>query len=313
MAEFRLWPEAASDVATQVDVTVILLLVFSGAILALVLALVLGFSIRYRQGSAAKRGPLPEFLKREVEVGWTSATLLFALLIFCWASSAQLSANRDRPNAIEIHILAKQWMWKAQHTNGAREIDGLHVPRGESIRLLMTSEDVIHSFYVPAFRLKQDLVPGRLTELLFRPTKTGDYHLFCAEYCGTLHARMGGNVTVMEPADYAKWLAAQPEGDDLGREGAALFVSLGCAGCHNGSTAVRAPSLAGLYGKEVHLNDGRVVRADEAYLRDSILQPRRDVVAGFEPLMPSFAGLVGEDELQRLIAYIRSLRENGPP
>ena len=308
MNDFRLWPDAASDVAGRVDAIVIVLMIVAGAILALVLALLVGFSIRYRRGSSAKRGELPEFLKREVEVGWTFATFLLALFIFSWAAATELGVDRARPDALEIHIIAKQWMWKAQHKNGAREIDTLHVPRGEQVRLLMTSQDAIHSFFIPAFRIKQDVLPGRLTELVFRPTKTGDYHLFCAEYCGTLHARMGGTVTVMEPGDFAKWLAAQPEGDDLGREGAALFVSLGCAGCHIGSTAVRAPNLAGLYGRDVHLASGRVVRVDEAYLRDSILQPYRDVVAGYQPLMPSFAGLVGEDDLQRLVAYIRSLR-----
>ncbi|MFT8244733.1 cytochrome c oxidase subunit II [Roseomonas sp. BN140053] len=309
----RFWPEAASDTAVQVDSVVLLLLAVSGAILLLVLALVLGFAIRYRRGSAAPRGELPELLKKEVEVGWTFAILLLALFIFSWASVTELGALRPDPEAIEIHVVAKQWMWKTQHPNGAREIDALHVPRGETVRLLMTSQDVIHSFFVPAFRIKQDVLPGRITSLQFRATAVGEYPLFCAEYCGTLHARMGGTVTVMEPEDYARWLAAQPEGDDLGREGAALFVSLGCAGCHNGSTVVRAPGLAGVYGRDVNLADGRVVRADEAYLRDSILQPRRDVVAGFEPLMPSFAGLVGEDELQRLVAYLRSLREGGSP
>jgi cytochrome c oxidase subunit 2 len=312
MGGFRLWPVAASDAAGQVDGIVVLMLVLSGAILALVVGLVAGFAIRYRRGSPAKRGTMPKLLSREIEIGWTLATLLLALFIFFWAASSELRITEPAGDAIEIHVVAKQWMWKAQHPNGAREIDALHVPRGERIRLLMTAQDVIHSFYVPEFRVKQDVLPGRLTELGFRPTQLGTFHLLCAEYCGTLHARMGGEVTVMEPADYAKWLAAQPEGDDLGREGAALFVSLGCAGCHAGSTAVRAPDLAGVYGTDVHLADGRVVRADEAYLRDSILQPRRDVVAGYQPLMPSFAGLVGEDELQRLVAYIRSLRLEKP-
>jgi cytochrome c oxidase subunit 2 len=307
MSDLRLWPPAASDVAGRVDQIVILLLILSGAILLLVLALVVGFAIRYRRGSPAKRGLLPKLLSREIEIGWTSATFLLAVFIFFFAATSEFWISRPRENALEIHVVAKQWMWKTQHPNGAREIDALHLPRGEPVRLLMTAQDVIHSFYVPAFRIKQDVVPGRLTELVFRPTRTGTYHLLCAEYCGTLHARMGGTVTVMEPADYAKWAAEQPEGDDLGREGAALFVSLGCAGCHVGSTAVRAPNLAGLYGTEVHLSDGRVVTADEAYIRDSILQPRRDVVAGYQPLMPSFAGLVGEDDLQRLVAYIRSL------
>ncbi|MBP0491414.1 cytochrome c oxidase subunit II [Pararoseomonas indoligenes] len=309
----RFWPATASDVAAQVDQLTGVLLAICGAILLLVGCLLLGFSIRYRRGSSAKRGALPEIVSREVEVGWTAATLFLALFLFAWATGMELRANPPQPDAIEVHVLARQWMWKTRHANGAQEIDALHVPRGEQVRLLMTSQDVIHSFFVPAFRAKQDVLPGRLTELRFTATETGTYNLFCAEYCGTLHARMGGTVTVMEPEDFARWLAVQPRGDDLAREGAALFVSLGCAGCHGdrrgGSATVRAPKLEGVYNSPVPLQDGRVVTADEAYLRDSILQPRRDVVAGFPNVMPSFAGLVHEEEMQRLLAYLRSLKD----
>ncbi|MFC0410680.1 cytochrome c oxidase subunit II [Roseomonas elaeocarpi] len=313
MSELRFWPDQASDIAGRTDFLVLILLVITGAIMALVAFLLLGFAIRYRRGSSAKRGELPELLKKEVEIGWTFATLLLALFIFAWGSSTQLSADKPEPNAIEIHVVAKQWMWKVRHANGAGEIDALHVPRGEQVRLIMTSQDVIHSFFVPQFRVKQDVLPGRLTELRFTPTRAGTYNLFCAEYCGTLHAKMGGTVTVMEPDDYARWLTAQPQGDDMAKEGAALFTSLGCAGCHVGSSTVRAPRLNGIYGTQVQLAGGRTVTADEAYLRDSILQPTRDVVAGFGPQMPSFAGIVGEDDLQRLVAYIRSLHEGDQP
>ena len=308
----QLWPVAASDVAARVDAIVAVLLVITGAVLALVLVLLVTFSIRYRRGSPARRGELPELVQKEVEIGWTAATLFLALFVFAWAGATELGVERPTPDALEIHVMAKQWMWKTQHSNGAREIDALHLPRGEPVRLLMTSQDAIHSFFVPAFRIKQDVLPGRVTELRFTPTLAGEFPLFCAEYCGTLHARMGGAVTVMEPEDYARWLSAQPQGDDLGHEGAALFVSLGCSGCHAGSSAVRAPGLAGIWGRDVQLADGRVRRVDEAYLRDSILQPRRDVVAGYEPVMPSFGGLVGEDELLRLVAYIRSLPGGAP-
>ena len=318
MSEVQFWPAAASDVATRVDLIIAGLLVVTGAILAVVLTLLVTFSIRYRRGSSAKRGELPELVKKEVEIGWTSATLFLAIFIFAWAGATEMAATRPAPEELEIHIIAKQWMWRAQHPNGAREIDALHVPRGQQVRLMMTAQDTIHSFFVPAFRIKQDVLPGRLTEMRFTATEVGEYRLFCAEYCGTLHARMGGTVTVMEPEDYGRWLAAQPEGDDIGREGAALFVSLGCSGCHAAPAqpppggAVHAPGLAGIYGRDVHLADGRVRRVDESYIRDSILQPRRDIVAGYEPLMPSFAGLVGEDELQRLVAYIRSLPGGAP-
>ncbi|WP_043839693.1 cytochrome c oxidase subunit II [Muricoccus aerilatus] len=310
--DIQLWPVAASDVAARVDAIVLTLLLITGAIMALVLVLLLTFAIRYRRGSPARRGELPELVKKEVEIGWTAATLFLALFIFAWAAATTLGDARPVGDALEIHVAAKQWMWQTQHPNGAREIDALHLPRGTPARLLMTSQDVIHSFFVPAFRIKQDVLPGRLTELRFTPTQTGEFPLYCTEYCGTLHARMGGTVTVMEPEDYGRWLSAQPQGDDIGHEGAALFVSLGCSGCHAGRGPVRAPGLAGIWGRDVQLADGRVRHVDESYLRDSILQPRRDVVAGYEPQMPSFSGIVGEEELLRLVAYIRSLPGGQP-
>ncbi|RYJ04506.1 MAG: cytochrome c oxidase subunit II [Acetobacteraceae bacterium] len=303
-----LWPPTASEQAARVDLLFSGLMVISGAILLLVGGLLLVFCIRYRRGSAAPRGDLPKFLRRDVEIGWTVAMLFLALFLFWWAGAMQLKASDPPPGALEVHVLAKQWMWKTRYPNGAREINALHVPRGEPVRLVMTSQDVIHSFFVPAFRLKQDVLPGRFTEMWFRPTASGEYHLFCAEFCGTDHARMGGTVTVMEPEDFARWVAAQPQEDDLAGEGATLFTALGCSGCHAPASAVHAPILDGVYGRMVHLADGRTIRADAAYLRDSILQPKRDVVVGFEPIMPSFEGLVDEADLQRLVAYLESLR-----
>jgi cytochrome c oxidase subunit 2 len=313
MGSLPFWPPQASANAVGVDAIVIGMLVVSGAIVLLVTGLLVTFAIRYRRGSPARRGELPALVQNEVEVGWTAGTAFLALFLFAWASIAVLAANKPDPHALEIHVLARQWMWKAQHDNGVAEINALHVPRGEPVRLLMRSEDVIHSFFVPAFRLKQDVLPGRLTELHFTATQSGDYPLFCAEFCGTLHARMGGTVTVMEPEDYARWRAAQPQGDDMAREGRALFVSAGCSGCHAAASAVHAPDLAGIYGRQVPLADGRTALVDEAYLRDSILQPRRDIAAGYSPIMPSFAGRLGEGELQRIVAFIRSMTKEPAP
>jgi len=311
MSSVPFWPAEASAVAGRVDVIVIAMLVISSAIVLLVAGLVLGFSIRYRRGSSAQRGELPEFMQKEVEVGWTAGTLFLALFLFGWASITVLATSRPEGSALEIHVEARQWMWKARHPNGAREINELHLPLGEPVRLVMQSQDVIHSFFVPAFREKQDVVPGRITQLYLTPTKEGEYPLYCAEYCGTLHSRMGGKVVVMKPEAYARWSAAQPQEDDQSKEGAALFRTVGCSGCHAPASPVHAPELTGLYGRMVNLADGRVVRADEAYLRDSILQPRRDVVAGYAPIMPTFAGILGEDELQKILAYLMSLRQGG--
>jgi cytochrome c oxidase subunit 2 len=300
-------PESASSQAAATDRIFFALLALSGAILLLVLSLVIVFAIRYRRGSSARRGELPALVSREFEIGWTAATLFVFVFLFWWAGSSQLHALVAPPGALEIHVVAKQWMWKTQHPQGAREINELHVPVDTPVRLVMSSQDVIHSFFVPAFRLKKDVVPGRYTESWFTATKTGVFHLFCAEYCGTDHARMLGRIVVMPQDAYARWLQAQTEGDDLGREGERLFVSRGCSGCHAAASSVHAPRFAGLYGSTVPLADGRWAVVDDAYIRDSILQPARDVAAGYEPIMPSFAGILSDGEILALTAYIRSL------
>jgi cytochrome c oxidase subunit 2 len=302
-----LMPESASMQAVQTDRIYSLLLAFSLVIVVIVGGLVIVFSIRYRRGSKINRAELPRILSREFEIGWTSATLFLALFIFWWVSSAQLSALAPPKNAIEIHVVAKQWMWKTQHANGAREINELHVPIDVPVRLVMTSQDVIHSFFVPAFRMKQDVLPGRYTETWFRATKLGSFHLFCAEYCGSEHSRMTGRVVVVSQEEYGKWLAAQPQGDGLAKEGEAIFRARGCSGCHAEASKVHAPKLRGLYGRAVQLADGRTVTADDAYLRDSMLLPKRDITAGFEPIMPSYKGILTDGEIISLTAYIRSL------
>jgi cytochrome c oxidase subunit 2 len=299
-------PEASNH-AERVDHIFYGLLVLSGTTMLVVFTAILVFAVRYRRGSKAKRGPLPAIVSREFEIGWTAATLFLFVFLFWWAASADLGTLVAPANAIEIHVVAKQWMWKVQHGNGAREIDALHVPLDKPIRLVMTSQDVIHSFFIPAFRVKQDVVPGRDTQIWFTATKAGVFPLLCAEYCGTDHSAMRGRIVVMQPEDYAEWLSKQPEGDDLGHVGARLFVVKGCSGCHAGSSTVHAPKLEGLYGATVPLADGRSVKADDAYIRDSILQPKRDIAAGYPAVMPSYAGMLDDGEVQSLTAYIRSL------
>jgi cytochrome c oxidase subunit II len=312
---FSLLPEVASTQAVHTDRIYFGLLILSGCIIVLVAVLVFIFSLRYQRGSKARRGELPKLMSREFEVGWTVATLFLALFIFWWVSSAQLSALVAPQDALEIHVVAKQWMWKTQHANGAREINELHVPIDTPVRLVMTSQDVIHSFFVPAFRMKKDVLPGRYTETWFQPTKEGVYHLFCAEYCGSEHSRMTGRIVVLQKDAYGSWLAAQPQGDDLAKEGEAVFRARGCSGCHAETSKVHAPDLRGLYGRTVQLADGRTATADEAYLRDSMLMPRRDVAAGYEPIMPSYAGILSDGDIISLTAYIRSLSSNArkPP
>ncbi|MGH8262873.1 MAG: cytochrome c oxidase subunit II, partial [Steroidobacteraceae bacterium] len=297
----------ASAHAASIDRIFILLVVISSFITLLVCVLLAVFSIRYRKGSQVDRGRLPKWMQSELEVGWTAATFFLFLFIFWWAAASQLSALTPPSKALEIHVVAKQWMWKVQQPNGVREINEMHVPVGEPVRLVMTSEDVIHSMFLPALRIKRDVLPGRYAYLWFTAAKTGTYQLECAELCGTEHSRMTGRLVVMPQGDYAHWSAAAPEADTLAKQGERLFHSLGCSGCHAPNATVHAPDLDGLYGKQVHLSDGQSVTADDAYIRDSILQPSRQITAGYPPIMPSFSGIVGEDEIVKLVAYIKSL------
>jgi cytochrome c oxidase subunit II len=301
---------AASDYAESVDRLFWLLVIISALIMTLIVCLLIIFLARYRRDSSAPRGEVPERVNREVEIGWTVATLFLFLFIYWWAAGRELVALTPPQDALEIHVIAKQWMWRVQHPSGARELNELHVPVDTPVRLVMTSEDVIHDLYLPALRLKQDILPDRYTYLWFTATKTGTFHLTCAEFCGTDHSVMAGRLVIVTPQDYARWTAAQPEGDDLAHQGEKLFRSLGCSGCHTPGSSVHAPDLHGIFGHTVHLSDGRTITADEAYVRDSILLPDKDIVAGFAPIMPSFTGVASEEDLVKLIAYIKSLSTN---
>src|SRR5437764_4082494 len=298
---------AASDYAAKVDRLFYLMSVISILIVALVAGLIVVFFALYYRGSPRRRGAVPERKSHEIEIGWTVATLFSFLFFFWWAASDQLTALMPPKDALEIHVVAKQWMWRIQHPSGAREINELHVPADTDVRLVMTSQDVIHDMYLPALRLKQDILPDRYTYLWFKPNRTGIFHFTCAEFCGTDHSVMAGRLVITSPQDYARWTSAQPEGDDLAHQGAALFRSLGCSGCHTPASTVHAPDLHGLYGRPVQLADGRTVTADEAYLRHSILLPAKNRVAGFPPLMPDFSGTVSEGQVIELVAYLKSL------
>ena len=292
--------------ATQVDILYIYLLLLSGAIATAVCVLIIFFAVRYRRGSRADRTNPPHG-NLLIEWTWIIVPLGLALATFAWGAVLYIQMVRVPSDATEIQVVGRQWMWNTQHPNGQREINQLHVPAGRPIKLTMASQDVIHSFYIPAFRIKQDVLPGRYTTIWFTPTTAGDYHLFCAEYCGTQHAEMIGSVVVMDPADYERWLAGGNQQQGLAQQGAALFRQYGCSGCHGPSATVHAPKLEGIYGKPVPLQDGRVVVADEQYIRDSILLPRRDIAAGYPPIMPSFQGQITEEDLLKIVTYIKSL------
>jgi len=232
--------------------------------------------------------------------------------LFGWAAELYFHEERVPSGAMELSAVGKQWMWKVQHPEGNREINELHVPLGRDVKITLASQDVIHSFFLPAFRIKRDVIPGYYTTEWFRGTRLGEYHLFCAEYCGTKHSAMVGKVIVMAPAAYEQWLAAGRPDSTLSQAGERRFRELGCSGCHVGNSIVRAPPLEGIYGKPVPLEGGGFALADEGYLRDSILLPNSKIVAGYQPLMPTFQGKVSEEELLELVAYIKSLANKVP-
>lgn len=304
-SNFRLFEPAASIGAHHVDVLLGALVLLCGAVALAITVVLVVFSIRYRAGSAANR-ERPPSNARWLEIGWVVTPLVIFLGIYAWSAIEYGRLQRTADDALPVYVVAKQWMWKLQHRNGRREINELHVPVGQPVKLIMTSQDVIHSFFVPVFRLKQDVIPGRYATLSFTATQTGEFHLFCAEYCGTEHSRMTGRIVVMPADEFARWLESGPAQPALAQQGFALYRKLGCSGCHEAASTVHAPSLNGLLGREVHLQDGSSLVADETYVRDSILLPAKQVVAGFAPVMPSFAGQVSEEDIQALIAYLRS-------
>ncbi len=303
---FSLFPEQASTVAGRVDNLYFFLVAVSVFFATLIFALVGYFAIKYRRRSDVE-WPRPIVGDHRLELFWTVVPLGLTMVMFGWGASLYVTMSRPPADALEISVIGKQWMWKFQHSGGQREINALHVPTGRPVKLTMTSEDVIHSFFVPAFRVKMDVLPGRYTTIWFEATKAGAYPSFCAEYCGTQHSGMIGQVVALTPAQYEKWLAGSPPAEAPASAGARLFQRLGCATCHRADRMGRGPSLEGLFGTRVHMRDGAGVVADEGYLRESIMNPNAKIVAGYQPLMPPFQGQIGEEGLLQIIAYIKSL------
>ena len=319
-----LLPVRAAEGAREVDHVFLALLGLSGFFVLLILILILRFTVKYHAGSQADRAN-PIAKTWTWEITWIIIPTVITLGVFVWAAVVFFRLTQPPANARMVYVVAKQWMWKFQHPGGPEEINELHLPVGQPVKLLMRSQDVIHSFFVPAFRVKQDVLPGRYTTLWFTPTKVGAYHLFCAQYCGTQHSQMTGQIIVESETDFQRWLSgAAPHGavpatpgtpaDPLALRGKGIFYRLGCNACHTPYAAVRAPRLDGLLGRETRLNNGQVIIADEEYIRESILQPNAKIVAGYTApsLMPTYAGQISEQELLELIAFIKSLKEGWP-
>jgi cytochrome c oxidase subunit 2 len=308
---FPLFPEQASTMAPRVDQLYFFLLGISVFFATLILILIIAFAVKYRRRSDDEQ-PRPISGNLGLEILWTVVPLSLTLVMFVWGARLFFITFYPPTDALEINVVAKQWMWKVQHAEGRSEIDELHIPTGRPIKLIMTSQDVIHDFFVPAFRVKNDVLPGRYTTLWFEATKPGAYRLFCSQYCGTQHSGMIGHIIALEPAEFQAWLSGGATVVSMATAGENLFQKLGCVSCHAQNDTGRGPSLAGLLGKTVHLQSGASVTADEDYIRESILNPQAKIVAGYPPIMPIFKGLISEDGIMQIIAYLKSLkREEG--
>jgi len=305
-------PESASTMSWKVDALYFYLSGVTVFFTLLISIILVFFVIRYRRRTPYEI-PRPIAGSHKLETVWTVIPFVIAMTMFAWGARVYFEQYSPPENAIEIYVVGKQWMWKIQHSTGQREINELHIPVGRKVKLIMTSEDVIHDFFVPAFRMKADVVPGIYTSEWFEATKPGTYHLFCAEYCGMNHSGMIGSVIVMEPREFDNWLSGNAGNQTPAVAGQQLYQSLGCVSCHgaNGEGG-RGPTLAGLFGRQTLLSTGQTVRADEAYIRESIINPQAKLVAGFGPIMPTFQGQVSEDQLVQLLAFIKSLQIVSP-
>jgi cytochrome c oxidase subunit II len=309
---FRLLPEQASTFAAHTDHLFYFLCAISIAVSVGIIATLFYFSLRYgRKGDErvpVKGQVIDHDDTRRLEIVWSVIPLAIFLGIFWWGISIYANVTTPPADALTVYVVGKRWMWKTQHVGGQREINELHIPIGRPVKLLMTSEDVIHSFFVPDFRVKTDVLPGRYTTMWFEATKLGEFHLFCAEYCGTKHSQMIGRIVVMEPSAFQTWLGGGA-GGTLAEAGEKRFNDLGCPTCHKEDGKGRGPILRGLFGKRVKLANGETLVADESYIRESILEPRAKQVAGYEPVMPTYTSQLGEEGVVELIAYIKSLQK----
>lgn len=311
-SQLPFYPEQASNFAGNVDSLMLFMIVVSAFFTIAITAAIVYFFFRYRRRNEDEIGA-PIHGDMRLETTWIVIPFLLTMIMFGWGAALYVDFRRSPMDTLNIYVVGKQWMWKLQQPNGRREINELHVPVNRNIKLTLASEDVIHDFFVPAFRVKMDDVPGHYNTMWFRPTKTGRYHFFCSQYCGTNHAVMGGWVTVMEPDEYAAWLAGGSSTSNPVADGEKLYSELACSTCHTPDGKGRGPAFGGLYGSKVRLSDGTTAVADDAYIRESILAPNAKVVAGYQPVMPSFQGLVTEDQILSLTAYIKSLKDQPAP
>ena len=311
MQNMPLFPPSASSVAMEMDLLYLFIAAVSAFFVVLVAALTLFFAIKYRRRHPDEVG---EDIHGSLvlELTWTFIPFVLSMVMFVWGADLFYRLARPPADSMDIFVVGKQWMWKVQHPAGVREINQMHVPIGRNVRIFLGSEDVLHDYSIPAFRVKMDAVPGKITTMWFKATQAGTYHIFCAEYCGTKHSGMIGEVIAMEPQDYEAWLAGGRSTGTAVENGERLFSTLSCNTCHKPDSTGRGPTLHGVFGSTVQLVDGRKVVADENYLRESIMNSQAKVVQGYQPIMPAFQGMVSEENLMQLIAYIKTLKPAAP-
>jgi cytochrome c oxidase subunit II len=312
-AQLPFFPDQASNFAPDVDALMTFLILVSLFFTVAITAAIIFFLVHYRRRNKDEIG-VPIHGDLRLETAWIVVPAILSLAMFSWGAVVYVDYRHNPQDTLDIYVVGKQWMWRIQQPNGRREINELHIPAGRDIKLILASDDVIHDFFVPAFRVKMDVVPGHYNTMWFRPTKTGRYIFFCSQYCGTNHAVMTGWVTVMEPSDYAAWLSSWSNADtNPSASGEELFAEKACSTCHIANGTGGAPSLNGLYDGTVKLADGSAVTADESYLRESILAPNAKIVAGYQPVMPSYTGQLSEEQILSLIAYIKTLESQPVP
>ena len=308
LEHFSLYPPEASTIAPQMDALYFFLVLVSLVGLTLVTLLIVSFSILYRKNRH------PEAVQIEgstlLEATWTIIPLGIFLVAFVWGALLYFRIYTPPANAMNIYVVGKQWMWKIEHPGGQHEINALHIPTGQPIQLTIISQDVFHSFSIPAFRVKREAIPGRYTSAWFEATKVGTYHLFCTQYCGTNHSQMIGDVVVMTPDDFKKWLAGSTSGNSLAMDGERLFSSLSCNACHNSRADARGPNLVNVYDSSLTLSTGQTVTANDAYLRQAILNPSQNITQGYAPIMPTYQGQISEEGVIALVEYIKNLHSD---
>ncbi|HUX45197.1 MAG TPA: cytochrome c oxidase subunit II [Terracidiphilus sp.] len=308
LTNFALFPPEASKIAPQMDALYFFILLVSLVGLTSVILLVTTFSILYRK----QRHPVAVQIEGStlLEATWTIIPLGLFLVMFVWGALIYFRVFTPPPNAMNVYVVGKQWMWKVEHPGGQHEINSLHVPLGRAVQLTLISQDVFHSLSIPAFRVKREAIPGRYTTVWFEATRVGTYHLFCSQYCGTDHSHMIGDVVVMTPEDYRKWLAGSTSGASLAQNGERLFAALSCSACHNTRPDARGPSLANVYGSKLRLANGQSITVDDSYLRQAILEPSQHVTQGYVPIMPTYQGQISEEGVISLVEYIKHLNSD---